>query len=215
MATIEHTPRGILKYFPMAVRVAYRKNEVIIRPDEEPAGVYYVEGGFIKAYTIGRYGERNVLLLHKQGELFPLPWGFDGRTNDVFYEAATYADLRRIDRDELLKKIATDQAFAQVGRAQLLTLLDLYGHRIQNLELRTASERLAYRLIILAGRFGLPRSSGIVIDAPVTHQDIADSLNLSRETVTRELLRMEKIGLIEQHRQLTIIDLAGLKALIA
>ena len=49
---------------------------------------------------------------------------------------------------------------------------------------------------MLADRFGEKTKDGIRIKAPIRHQDIAESVNCSRETASRELAKLNKKGLI-------------------
>jgi len=49
------------------------------------------------------------------------------------------------------------------------------------------------------------KSHHIVIEAPVTHQDIADSINMTRETASRALELLTKDGLIIQKNHLFIL----------
>lgn len=58
-----------------------------------------------------------------------------------------------------------------------------YQLRINNLELKTAAERVAFRLNFLAECFGHIQGKGTLIEVPLVCQDIADSLSLARDTV--------------------------------
>ncbi len=62
----------------------------------------------------------------------------------------------------------------------------------------TAMERLATFLLELSTRTGRERSDGaITFRLPMTREDIADHLGLNVETVSRNLTRMKKEGLLE------------------
>jgi CRP/FNR family transcriptional regulator len=205
----------LLIYFSGNTRVHYEKHEIIIRPDELPDGVFILERGFVKAYNISKYGDRSVLMIYKAGEAFSLSWVLKGYATGAFFEAITDVTLYRVSREQLRRAMAERGEVADTIISQLVVMLDVYRHRIQNFELRSAYERLAFRLAYLAGRFGLRRDGHILIDVPLTHQDIAESINLSRETVTRLLQRMEKEGLIEQQRHMLVItNMTGLEATI-
>jgi CRP-like cAMP-binding protein len=54
------------------------------------------------------------------------------------------------------------------------------------------------------------------IDAPVTHQDIASSVNLTRETVSRAMERMKRRGYIayDDKRRIVIKSIPGLMKII-
>ena len=63
-------------------------------------------------------------------------------------------------------------------------------------EYRSVDERLVSFLLITAERFGSQTADGLLIDVPLKHQDIASSINASRETTGRAITRLEKKGLI-------------------
>jgi CRP/FNR family cyclic AMP-dependent transcriptional regulator len=80
----------------------------------------------------------------------------------------------------------------------------LHGDRIFNLEFRTVRERIISYLLTMSDRFGKPTSDGILIEVPLRHQDIASSVNATRETTSRELSALERKGLLV-NRQSSIL----------
>ncbi|WP_083885670.1 Crp/Fnr family transcriptional regulator [Synechococcus sp. PCC 7336] len=57
----------------------------------------------------------------------------------------------------------------------------------------------------LSHRFGTPLESGIRIDVPLTHQDLAEAIGASREAVTRELRVLEQSHSIEWQNRSVIL----------
>jgi CRP/FNR family transcriptional regulator len=71
-------------------------------------------------------------------------------------------------------------------------------------------------LLYFAERFGKQQGSKIIINAPITHQDIADSINMTRETASRALGKLFDEGLVGQDEHLfTILDLPRLQAALS
>jgi CRP/FNR family transcriptional regulator len=96
---------------------------------------------------------------------------------------------------------------------QAVTMLSLYTQRIQTLEYRTARGRIISELIHLAERFGKKDNGEVLINAPLTHQDIADSINMIRETASRALELLFEEGLVGQHdHSFSIKDMDKLRA---
>lgn len=62
----------------------------------------------------------------------------------------------------------------------------------------TARGRIIAELISLAERFGESHGNRILIEAPITHQDIADSINMTRETASRALEQLFEERLMGQ-----------------
>lgn len=205
---------SIVAHFSDGLAMSFSKDEVIIRGHEAPEGVFLIKSGFVKAYSISRDGQRNLLLLHKVGEFVPLPWALDGaHTTGMFYEAMTEVDVLRTGKDNLRATMGKNSWLAREILNQTVNIISVYTQRIQTLQYRSARERVIAELIYLAKRFGEEQGKEVLINAPITHQDIADSINLSRETASRALELLFEEGLMGQKDHLfTIKDIHKLQA---
>ena len=89
----------------------------------------------------------------------------------------------------------------------------VHSERILNLEYRSVRERLISFLLTTARRFGEKNSDGILIKVPLRHQDVASSINSSRETTTREIAYLERNKLIINHQlYFTLTDIDKLQS---
>ena len=52
----------------------YKKGDIILRAQDSPSGVYFIESGFVRVYSFTEDGEENLHLIYKEGEIFPLVW---------------------------------------------------------------------------------------------------------------------------------------------
>ncbi len=200
----------LVGFFTQSRQYSYKGGDVILRPEDTPSGVYYIEKGFVKVYSITRDGEEKLHIIYKAGEFFPLIWAFSNVTKDVFYEALGEVFLRRRAKEEFLEFLTSDCArgccptlFELVAR--LIDILGVHVDRVDNLELTKAYPRLVARLLFLAKRFGKKEGSGIVIDVPITHLDIANSINMTRETASREMEILERKKIIKYRGRLIVI----------
>lgn len=204
-----------LSLFKRGTELTYNKNEYIIRPGESPNYVYYINDGLVKAFNISKYGEENLLIIRKPREIFPLIWAITGRGRSIIYQALTPTKVYRVTREDFnnFLKENTDALYPFID---LITdQYRMHSERILNLEYRSVRERLASFLLTMASRFGKDSSKGIIIDVPLKQQDIASSINASRETTSRELGILERKGLIKNSQgRLIIIDKQALKKLI-
>lgn len=206
---------ALVDLFKTGTKLTYRKGEYVIRPGETPSNIYYIEEGLVKAYNISKYGEENLLIIRKEQEVFPLIWALTGSDREIIYQAITSSVIWRIDREKYLE-------FLHSHPGAMLPILDMvtemyriHSERLINLEYRTVKERLISFLITMSGRFGEETAEGIVINAPLRHQDIASSINSSRETTSRALSALEKKGLVSTKQFLiTLKDVEALQALL-
>jgi len=192
--------------------LTFQKGEFIIRPGDTPPGVFFIESGLVKAYDITKYGEENLLIIRREEEVFPLIWAVNGQERSVIYQTLTPTSLWRISRKEFLEEIANTESLQTVLN-MTIEMYRLHSERIINLEYRSVRERLISFMLTMSSRFGKPCPDGIVIDLPLRQQDIASSINSSRETTSRELSLLERKGLIKTSPQNIILkDIEKLKS---
>jgi CRP/FNR family transcriptional regulator len=190
---------SIVAHFSDGFSMRFSKNEIIIQGHDEPEGVYLIKSGFVKAYSISPSGQCNLLLIHKTGEFIPLPWALDGaHTTGMFYEAMTDVEVLRTGKDNLRSSMGRNSWLSREILSQTVDIISVYTQRIQTLGLRSAREKIIAELIYLTERFGKISGKEVLINAPITHQDIADSINMSRETASRTLELLFEEGLMNQ-----------------
>lgn len=165
-------------------------------PGEPPSGVFYIVEGLVKAYDITRYGEENLLIIRKEHELFPLIWAITGQERHVIYRALAPTTTLRVQRAELINFMRAHPGILAPLTDMAVEMYRLHSERIINLEYRTVRERVISFLLTMSHRFGVRTADGLLIDAPLRHQDIAASINASRETTSRELSSLERKGLL-------------------
>jgi CRP/FNR family cyclic AMP-dependent transcriptional regulator len=109
--------------------------------------------------------------------------------------------------------IAADQVF---GSGLLSVLVDRHGDtedRLASMLFRNVEARLAEFLIKAAQRWGIPEPRGVLIAAPFTHQEMANMIGSTRETVTLTLGDLRKKGIIEiDRRRIVVLDRDALKS---
>jgi CRP/FNR family cyclic AMP-dependent transcriptional regulator len=207
----------IRRLFNKGQPLVFGKGEHIIAQESKPDGVYYISTGYVKIYSISSNGDEYVHVIYGPGEIFPLVWAYLGiHPEALYYEALSDCTVWRMSREWLLHFMATRPHIAYALSMQLAQQFRILADRIDNLEYKKASERVAYRVLFLASRFGTKDGSSIIIDPPITHEIFANTVNLARESVSRELERLEQDGVIQrQGRRLLIVDVHRLAGYIS
>ncbi len=204
--------KELINTFHRGTRLRYEKGEYIIRPGEQPSAVFYIESGLIKAFDITKYGEENLLIIRREHEIFPLIWAITGQERDVIYQAMSSVQVWRLSREEYLDFLHNHPDALAPVLDMTLEMYRIHSERIMSLEYRTVRERLISFLLSSAQRFGKKEGKAILIDVPLRQQDIASSINASRETTGRELSALEQKGYIETKRSMIVLkDRAALK----
>ena len=201
--------------FAKGTKLKYNKGEFVIRPGDAPSGVFFIESGLVKAYDITQYGEENLLVIRKENEIFPLIWSVTGLERPIIYQTLSPTVIWRLSRDDFLEYINSNPEATAALLMMTIQMYRVHSERIINLEYRTVRERLISFMLTTSRRFGKDNPEGMLLDVPLRQQDIASSINASRETTSRELSALEKKGLISIHQQLIVIkDIAKLKSFL-
>jgi CRP/FNR family cyclic AMP-dependent transcriptional regulator len=207
--------RALVNLFHTGTKLTYLKGEFIIRPGESPRGVFYIEQGLAKAYDITKYGDENLLIIRKTGEVMGLTWAVTEEDRHIIYTALAPTTVWLIPREKFVEFLHTSPTSALPVIDMLTEMYKLHSERIMTLEYRTVRERLISFVLTTAQRFGEQTPNGIRITVPLKHQDIASSISATRETTSRALAELERKGqLRSEQSHITIIDEQGLRDLL-
>ena len=196
---------SLVNLFHGGTRQVYEKGEFVVRPGGPPQGVFYILSGLVKAYDITKYGEENLLIIRKPGEIIGLTWALTGEDRQIIYATLATTELLQISREQFTDFVRTHPEAALPLVDMLVDMYRLHSERILNLEYRTVRERLVSFLLTTAKRFGKETPEGLLINTPLRHQDIASSISATRESVGRELSAMERQGLLENKQSIIIL----------
>jgi CRP/FNR family transcriptional regulator len=213
--TDESERDALVNLFHQGTRQEFRKGEFVVRPGGPPQGVFYILSGLVKAYDITKYGEENLLIIRKPGDVLCLTWAITGEDRGILYSALSSASLMMISRDQLNDYLRADPSAALPLLDMLMDMYRMHSRRILNLEYRTVRERLVSFLLTTAERFGKETKEGLVLEVPLRHQDIASSISATRETTGRELTAMERLGWLKNsHSIIVLSDLEKLRKVL-
>ena len=144
--------------------------------------------GVVRTCRSFKGGKRSIVGFHVSGELF----GFNGeRRHSLSAEAATSTTTRILKRSVVLAMAARDKRVANFLLANTTKELRRLQEHAASFN-RDARCRLATFLIDLSVRTGKTEN----LDLPMSHQDIADYVGLSIETVSRVITEFERSGFV-------------------
>lgn len=191
--------------------VKYKKGEIIIRPYDDVKFVCIVASGIVKSYTINNHGEEFTRILYREEEVFPISWIANRPRQDVYYAAVTDCEVYQVPKELLMEQLKSS---GDLSFAMLYKLVEQYTvliSRIDNLEYKYARERLAFRILVLAARFGKKQKDGSIVMPPLNQQELGSTINLTRESVSREIARFERLGYVKSEKgKITVLDTASL-----
>ena len=212
LATLRQMAELVELFRERGVRHSFRKGDFIVRADDTPSGVYYIYTGLVKAYICTKYNEENLMIIRKSDEIVPLIWALTGQSQDVIYQALVPTETWQISREMFMEHIEKHPGLMAPLLDMTIEMYRVHSERLINLEYRSVRERIISFLLTMSQRFGKQSGEGLLIDVPLRHQDIASSVNATRETTSRELSSLERKGLLMNKQSLiTLLDVPTLR----
>src|SRR3954471_21943684 len=192
----------------------YRPRQVIYLPGDRAQGIHFLTQGRIKISKVTRDGKELTLAYRTEGDFFGEPCMLDGGPREEMAEAMDASTTVEITRDLLDGLLKTDgRASYRFARALIARRKDLET-RVEQLIFKDVGAKLAELLLNLGQEHGLAHEHGTVVGLKITHQEMANLIGSTRETVSLTLSQFKRKGLIQtEGRKVILADLEGLRAL--
>lgn len=190
------------------------KGEALGSSDDKQDVILVVKG-FVKRYSITGEGSLGVQIVYGEYDVFPLTLVYRVLLQqelyigpEIFhYKAMSDATIYALDPETFAQCVLDDPAiyqdlFSEAGQHLATTI-----QRLENMTLKSSYERVAHILLFYARKFGHDVAAGVRIPMPLTHQDIADVLSVSRETVSMAMVKLSKKKVIKSGRYIIVPDI--------
>jgi len=188
----------------------YTKGDIITFANQDPEGVLYLTEGIVEQYDVTPEGNKVVVNVFKPASFFPMSWAINKTPNTYFYAALTDVKLRRAHPDKVAVFLQQnpDVMFDLLSRVYVGT--DGLLRRLVLAASGIASSRLIFELLIEAHRFG-GEASGAKKIVKIKQSSLAARSGLARETVSRELHKLERDGLVKLTKEGIVLYVEALE----
>ncbi|HET8690386.1 MAG TPA: Crp/Fnr family transcriptional regulator [Candidatus Saccharimonadales bacterium] len=186
----------------------YSRHQIILQPDDRLDFLYVVKSGFVRQFDISAHGDEHVLWYGRPGDVFATPRIFDPHyRNHHFFDAFSDCQLKIINAEAFSTFIEDDtRALVQLTK-YLAADRETAEMRLQALAEPKARAKILRILEFLVRRFGVSKHRNqIKVRLPLTHQDMANFVGLTRETVSHELNKLRQEGVVSYHNADIRID---------
>ncbi len=173
----------------------YPPNANLMMEGQMPRGVYIVCTGRAKLSLQARDGKTIILRISGSRELIGVSAVVSGTPSLITVTTIEFCQIKYVEREGFLRLIERD------GRAALACASALAREAVTSFEdvhdlllARSSTEKLAR--LLLSWISDEPRNRDLRVAAEFTHEEIAQMIGSSRETVTRLLSEMKRKDLI-------------------
>lgn len=193
----KHASKDLNSFFSRFKKISYKKGETILRADEEPRGVLYLTKGYTRIYSLSEDSQELTLIIFQPGDFFPITWALNGIPNSYYVEAMTLVELWQAPREEFIGFIKNNSEVFFELTFRIVARLGGILTRMEYAMFGNARSKVISIILICAERFGEKNENGIFIKVPLTQQDLAKLIGFSRETVSVEMKKLQRRGLID------------------
>lgn len=182
---------------------SFSKGEIILVQGEVPECAYVVKDGIVKTYNLTLTGEEKPIGFGVEPEIFPIAWAYR-QTNHVqyYYEAFVDTVLYCVPADKLRNFFTSHPESQSILVDRLIAWQMHMQMRINALEQSKASQKILNTIHFLCLRYGKEDKPNIIrIQLPLTQQDLANFIGLTRETTGIELKKLHSRGVLNYKKQ--------------
>jgi len=195
---------------------AYPQRTLLFSEGEEPRGVFLLCQGHAKLSLSSSEGRTLILRLAAPGEVLGLNETISGKPYIATAEAVRACQVNFVRRNDFLRFL-NEHADACMKAAQILSrTYHTACEQIRTLGLSSSALEKLARLLLELSASGEETEQGTRVEVGLTHEEIAQIIGTSRETVTRTLthFRTKRLAAL-RGSTLVISNRAALEDLVA
>ncbi len=195
-------------------RMSFENGELIYTEGEQATGAYVVLRGKVKLVANSSDGKALILRIACPGEMVSLSAALSERGNDTSAEVVEPTSLMFISTPNLTRLMESTPDLAFRLAEELSLEYSLLCQELSTLGLqRSAMSRLA-KLLVGMTQNDAPKQGVVTSTCPLTHEEMAQMIGTSRETVTRLLHDLRDNGVATvKNEVLTVNKMESLRAL--
>lgn len=195
-----------------ASRRRYRRGDIIFQKDDPGHSLFIVARGSVRIYVPSTQGADLTLAVMGPGQFFGDLSLLDGRPRSASAAALGDTHVVVLERSDFVAVIRTRPAAVMSVLAVVVRRLRETDEMASDLAFLDVGGRLAKKLLDLAETNGVKRQDGVLLDMPVTQEELANMIGVTRESVNRNLSLFRRIGLVaKEGRRFVLRDPAGLR----
>ncbi len=191
----------------------YPQGTAIFSEGDPSDSVYILKKGHAKLISLSEKGTQTILHILKPDDIFgELLLAQEKRPFTAIAIEEVLATV--IPRESFLVLLSSVSTIA-------LNFIGLLSKRLMKVEKELAefghtwsNNRLANVLLQLSEEHGMETSMGTLIDLRLTHEDLANLIGTTRETVTTQINKFERMGVLRRRDRQLVVNKARLTKFI-
>lgn len=192
------------KFSSLCTEKQFPQGATIFAEGTPSGSIYVLESGLVKLISLSEKGQETTLHILKPGDVF----------GELLLSQEKRAFTAIVVEDALVTMIPREDFLKLLSRAPdvALNFIRVLSKRLARVEKGLAESshtwsyhRLAKVLLHLSEQYGEEVSTGTLIKLRLTHEDLANLIGTTRETVTTQLNRFSQMGLLNRRARQIIV----------
>ena len=205
------TPKALKDFDSVRASSAYPEGTVLFLEKQNPRGVFILCEGKIKLTISSSEGKTLILRIAKSGEALGLMSVLSGQPYEVTAETLHPCQIAFVRRDDFLRFMSQNPEISQAIVRQLSSNYSGACEQLRTVGLSASAQGKLAKLLLDWSAGAEQTKLGTRIQLPLTHEEIAEFIGSSRETVTRTFSEFRSRHLVTlKGSNLTISDRAAL-----
>lgn len=205
-------PPSLKEFEAVKSTATYPAGAILFLEKQDPRGVFVLCQGEVKLSISSSGGKTLILRIAKPGEILGLMSAISGNSYEVTAETLHPCQVAFIRRDDFLRFLAKHPEVYQGVVKQLSSLYQGACEQLRTVGLSSSAPEKLARVLLDWSSGGKETKQGTQIKVPLTHEEIAEFIGTTRETVTRTLSDFKTRQLVAlQGSTMMISDRAALE----
>lgn len=165
----------------------YPKGSLLFLEKQDPRGVFVLCEGEVKLSISSSEGKTLILRVAKSGEILGLMAGMSGIPYEVTAETIRPCQVAFVRREDFQRFVAKHPEASQGAAKQIAMQYQAACEQLHTIGLSVSAQEKLARLLLSWSASSQQTKEGSRIKVPLTHEEIAEFIGTTRETVTRTI----------------------------
>lgn len=187
------------------IKKEFKKNDILYREGDVPAGIYCIESGNIKLIKNESKANNRIIHLASKGEILGV---HSILNNHAHTNTAAVIDKARtsfLSSGRFLRLLDTDNSYKLLVMKALCSRIDTMEHHINLISEKQTEQRFADTLLLLLRKYGLKNKKALRINLSL--DELANYTCTSRTYLRKIIIDFSQKGLISYHSgEINILD---------
>jgi CRP/FNR family transcriptional regulator, cyclic AMP receptor protein len=193
------SPAAVKDFDAIKSTATYPKGALLFMEKQDARGVFVLCEGEVKLSISSAEGKTLIMRVAKAGEILGLMAAMSGGAYEVTAETIHPCQVAFVRREDFQRFVAKHQEASQGVARQMTMQYQAACEQLRTVGLSASAQEKLARLLLSWSAGMLQTKEGTQIKVPLTHEEIAEFIGTTRETVTRTLSEFKTRHLITIH----------------